>query len=432
MARIKQSPRKDLKAIGILEKLLVDGVEESYRTIPSLADMAKLKNATIKELIDQLIYFAYVSGASDVHIDPADSLIIIRFRIDGILHDVLLLPKKAHAMIITRIKVLSELRTDEHLAAQDGRFRLLVDNLDVDVRVSITPTYYDENVVMRLLIGEARALALKELGFSKKDLAIVEANMHKSYGMILATGPTGSGKTTTLYSILQVLNTRDRSIITIEDPVEYAVAGITQIPVNVRTNLTFAHGLRSIVRQDPNIIMVGEIRDEETAGIAINAAMTGHLLLSTLHTNDAAVTLPRLLDMGVEPFLIASTVNIAIGQRLIRKLCQTCAVKRKLTEIERESLKGLIPATVLDRFKLFFEPVGCDVCHGAGYAGRIGIYEVLEVTERVRHMIMRQENADAIRKVAMEEGMTPMIIDGFEKAGAGLTSIAEILRVIHE
>ncbi len=334
---------------------------------------------------------------------------------------------------MTRVKVISEMRTDEHQAPQDGRFRLVFDgNVPVDVRVSIVPTFYGENMVMRLLVGHAKMLSLEDLGLNDRDLKAVSASIKKSYGMILATGPTGSGKTTSLYSVLQILNTRDRSIITIEDPVEYAVPGVTQIPVNAQAGLTFATGLRSIVRQDPNTIMVGEIRDEETANIAVNAAMTGHLLLSTLHTNDAAVTLPRLLDMGIEPFLIASTVNVAIGQRLIRKVCSACVTSRKLTELERTSLAPLVPAKILASFQAFAEPVGCPVCHNTGYTGRVGIYEVLEVSESIRHMIMQRENADEIRKIAIKEGMTTMLMDGLQKAADGKTSITEVLRVIHE
>ncbi len=424
--------KKAAETAAVFEQMLDDNVRASRANVPALKNIGELESDTIRDLVDGVVRYAYESGASDIHVDPAESLIAVRFRIDGILHDVLSLPKSVQPTIVTRVKVLSELRTDEHQVPQDGRFRIILDGTPVDVRVSIVPTFHGENMVMRLLVGHARALGLDELGLNRRDLGAVEANIRKSYGMILATGPTGSGKTTTLYSILQILNTRARSIITIEDPVEYALAGLSQIQVNAQTGLTFANGLRSIVRQDPNIIMVGEIRDEETANIAVNAAMTGHLLLSTLHANDAAVTLPRLLDMGIEPFLIASTVNVAIGQRLIRKICPHCATTRRLTDIERTSLATIIPPSTLSKFKEFAEPKGCAQCGGSGYVGRIGIYEVLEVTEHVRHMIMKRENADEIRKAAMEEGMTTMLMDGLEKASAGVTSIAEVLRVIHE
>jgi len=430
MPKLKPETQKDRSQHEDFETLLARTTKE-VSAIPTLRGIRELEGASVRELVDGIVRYAYLSGASDIHVDPSELSVVVRFRIDGILHDVLMLPRRIQSMVITRIKVLSELRTDEHQAPQDGRFRLIFDNLPVDIRVSIIPTFYGENVVMRLLVGHARALELEELGFNERDLEKVRANMKKSYGMILATGPTGSGKTTTLYSILQILNQRERSIITIEDPIEYAIAGLTQIQVNPQTDLSFAHGLRAIVRQDPNIIMVGEIRDEDTASIAINAAMTGHLLLSTLHTNDAAVTLPRLIDMGIEPFMIASTVNIAIGQRLIRKLC-SCATRRRLTTLEQDSLSAIVPREVLDRFDAFAEPVGCQNCNNTGYVGRVGIYEVLEVTERVRHMIMREENADRIRKTAVEEGMTTMMVDGLEKAARGITSIAEVLRVIHE
>lgn len=422
-----------LRNTEVFERLVNEAIRVTQLGSTGLEGIEKLTEGTIKDLVNELVRFAFQSGASDVHVDPAESFLVVRFRIDGILHDVLTLPKKIQPMVITRVKVLSEMRTDEHQSPQDGRFRLMFENnTPVDVRVSIIPTFHGENMVMRLLVGHAKALGLDDLGLSERDLKTVEANIHKSYGMILATGPTGSGKTTTLYSVLQILNTRERSIITIEDPVEYALPGLSQIQVNPQAGLTFANGLRSIVRQDPNIIMVGEIRDEETANIAVNAAMTGHLLLSTLHTNDAAVTLPRLLDMGIEPFLIASTVNVAIGQRLIRKVCKKCATTRKLTDLERASLAPLVPPKLLASFKEFAEPVGCAVCNKTGYVGRVGIYEVLEVTENIRHMIMRRENADEIRKAAVQEGMTTMLLDGLQKAAAGETSIAEVLRVIHE
>ena len=429
-SKIKLPPEKNKKGMEKFEDMLVKGTRESQK-IPSLREIKKLETASVRDLVDGIIKFAYLSRTSDVHIDPGESVMTVRYRIDGILYDVLVLPKKMLITTLTRIKVLSEMRTDEHMAAQDGRFRLMFDGLPVDVRVSIVPTYHGENVVMRLLVGQARAIEMEELGMEQVDLERVQRNLVKSYGMLLATGPTGSGKTTTLYSALQQLNKRDISIITIEDPIEYTIAGMTQIQVNPQTNLTFAQGLRSIVRQDPNVIMVGEIRDEETAGIAVNAAMTGHLLLSTLHTNDAAVTLPRLLDMGIEPFLIASTVNVAIGQRLVRKLCQKCVTTRKLSDVEQESLQHLLPQGFIRQFKDFAEPKGCDACNEAGYQGRIGVYEVLEMTERIRHMIMKRETADEIRKAAIEEGMNTMLMDGLRKASAGITSVAEVLRVIH-
>ena len=414
------------------EELIGGSIEETKKT-QLIHGMKELEDShSITDLVALIVKKAWESSASDIHIDPQPSSVLIRYRIDGVLHDVLSLKKELHPLIISRIKVLAGLRTDEHFMAQDGRFKVIEGTNEIDLRVSIIPTYHEENVVMRLLVGEARALDLVELGFSARDLDILQRYIKKPYGMILATGPTGSGKTSTLYSILKILNSRNVSIVTIEDPIEYSVAGVTQIQVNTQTNLTFAAGLRSIVRQDPNIIMVGEIRDEETSGIAINAAMTGHLLLSTIHTNDAATTLPRLLDMGAEPFLIASTVNIAIGQRLVRRLCEKCRSQYTLTREETASLSAVIPNELLKKYKSFWKENGCSTCNNTGYTKRSGIFEVLEVTEPIRRLIMRRANADEIRVAAKQGGMTTMLEDGFNKAVAGVTSIAEILRVIRD
>lgn len=383
-------------------------------------------------LVDDMVSDAYQSRASDIHIDPAEKKFSIRFRVDGVLHDIYEFPKEIQSEVITRIKVLSGLRTDEHQAAQDGRFRIIVGEMNVDVRVSIAPTYYGENGVLRLLSEKAEAYTLEAMGFKGRDLEIVTRNIHKPYGMILATGPTGSGKTTTLYTILKMLNTKEVSIITIEDPVEYAIEGLEQIQVNPRTGLTFADGLRSILRQDPNIVMVGEIRDAEAAGIAVNAALTGHLLLSTIHTNDAPTTLPRLLDMDIEPFLIASTVNIAIGQRLVRKLCPDCKAKKDISAEELKSLASVIPAKLLEGHKSFYYGAGCAACDKSGYKGRIGIYEVLEMDDEMRAALMRNADSSEIKRIAVKNGMSTMIEDGFQKAVDGITTIEEILRVKHE
>jgi type II secretory ATPase GspE/PulE/Tfp pilus assembly ATPase PilB-like protein len=303
-----------------------------------------------------------------------------------------------------------------------------------DIRVSIVPTYYEENAVLRLLVEQGRTFTLKDIGFLEKDYQKANNAIKKPYGMILVCGPTGSGKTTTLYTILKTLNTPEVSIITIEDPIEYSLEGVEQIQVNNQTGLTFANGLRSILRQDPNIVMVGEIRDEETAGIAVNAALTGHLLLSTLHTNDAATTLPRLLDMKIEPFLIASTVNIAIGQRLVRKICPNCKAEKNLSQNEIQSLTDVVPSRLLEmnRERVFYRGQGCKDCANTGYFGRIGIYEVLVISEAVKEAIMKQLNAGEIREIAIKEGMTTMLEDGFNKALNGTTSIEEVLRVMHE
>jgi type IV pilus assembly protein PilB len=412
---------------------MIQGSIEQARKLNVVHGIEELEKVTsVTQLIDLIIRKAWESGTSDIHIDPMDDAIIIRYRIDGVLYDVISLKKEVQPLIITRIKVLSSLRTDEHFIAQDGRFRASYENGNVDLRISIIPTFHGENVVMRLLVGGARALSLEQLGFSPKDLKKIQMYMKQPYGMILATGPTGSGKTTTLYSVLQILNSRDVSIVTIEDPIEFAIPGLTQIQVNVATNLTFSQGLRSIVRQDPNIVLVGEIRDTETASIAVNAAMTGHLLLSTLHTNDAATTLPRLLDMQVEPFLIATTVNLAIGQRLVRKLCSACREQYTMSKEEIATLAELVPEELLTSNKTVYRAKGCDVCNHTGYVKRMGIYEVLEVSEAVRDLIKRRASADDIRQKAREEGMTTMLEDGFLKVAQGITSIEEILRVVHD
>lgn len=389
---------------------------------------------SIIRLVSYIVEFAYTSRASDIHIDPAENIVTIRFRIDGVMTPIFTIPKQIQQEIISRIKVLSGLRTDEHQTAQDGRFKFTTEDgkIRFDMRVSIAPTYYGENCVMRLLVEQGEAFTLEGIGFSERDIKAVRRAMAKPYGMILATGPTGSGKTTTLYTILKELNQPGVSIITIEDPIEYSLEGIDQIQVNNQTGLTFANGLRSILRQDPNIVMVGEIRDEETAGIAVNAALTGHLLLSTLHTNDAATTLPRLLDMKIEPFLIASTVNIAIGQRLIRKLCPTCKVEKKLTEEEAASLKETLPEEAINGDRRFYRPVGCKECSKTGYRSRIGIHEVLEVTDTIREAIARKASASELKKIAIKEGMTTILEDGINKAREGITSLEEVLRVIHE
>ena len=392
------------------------------------------KDISIINLVDYLVEKAHMSRVSDIHIDPNVKDIRVRFRVDGVLQDAYAFPKSIHGEIISRIKVLSKLRTDEHQMTQDGRFRytFMDTNEFVDLRVSIVPTYHGENVVMRLLSDKAEIFTLESLGFSESDRKKIEEAMKKPNGMILATGPTGSGKTTTLYTLIKMLNSPEVSIITIEDPIEYAVSDIEQIQVNTRAGLTFANGLRSILRQDPNIIMVGEIRDAETANIAVNTALTGHLLLSTLHTNDAATTLPRLLDMGIEEYLVASTVSIAIGQRLVRKICSDCKEKLKMTPALKESLSKTQFGKLIKENQTFYRGKGCDNCNKSGYQSRISINEVLVADEVIKEAILRKASASEIRTLAVGRGMTTMLEDGFHKVEAGLTTFEEILRVIHE
>ena len=390
-----------------------------------------MDDAPIEKIVNLLIEFAYQDKTSDVHIEPQEKECLIRFRIDGVLHDVLHLPKPFHDRIIARIKILSRLRTDEHLSPQDGKLRIKLEEENLDIRVSIIPIVDGEKVVMRLLASRYQQFSLADLGMRESDLKKVTGSYNKSYGMILSTGPTGSGKSTSIYAILKVLNTREKNITTIEDPVEYRIQGVNQIQTNPKTNLTFASGLRSILRQDPNIVLVGEIRDDETAGIAVNAALTGHLVLSTLHTNDAATALPRLIDMGVEPFLVASTVNIIIGQRLIRKICEICKAS---VELSREQLvKNLSEDIVQKHFGATasvraYQGRGCRICHNTGYSGRVGIYEVLVISKEVKRLIAEKKDSDVILKQALSEGMDTMMDDGLKKVASGETSIEEVLR----
>ena len=397
------------------------------------AELARGDERSIIGLVNNLIEYAESARASDIHIDPNDQGLRVRFRIDGVMQEIYALPKTVQHEIVSRIKVLAGMRTDEHQAAQDGRFRLVLPDIGpVDIRVSTAPTYFGENAVLRLLSDKAEQHTLESLGFSSTDKKKVLDAVKKSHGMILATGPTGSGKTTTLYSILKLLNTSDVSIITIEDPIEYAIENIEQIQVNARTGLTFANGLRSILRQDPDIIMVGEIRDLETAGIAINTALTGHLLLSTLHTSDAATTLPRLLDMKVEPFLVASTVNVAIGQRLVRQICNECKTMVALNDEEQTSLNASLPPSYADKLISVPRGRGCDACNKTGFRGRVGINEVMVVDHDIREAILRKASAADLKRIAVNNGMTTMLEDGCAKVLAGKTTIEEVLRVVHD
>lgn len=389
--------------------------------------------APIIQLVDKLVAFAQQNRASDIHIEPQEKESLVRFRVDSVLHDIARFPLSIHSQVVTRIKVMSHLKIDEHNSAQDGKFQFSANGEKIDIRVSFTPIVQGEKIVMRLLSSKSRQFSLSNLGLSDSDLEKVVSAYKKPFGMILSTGPTGSGKTTTLYSILKLLNTRDINIMTIEDPVEYEVDGINQIQVNPQTNLTFADGLKSIVRQDPNVILVGEIRDEETAGIAANAAMTGHLVLSTLHTNDSATTIPRLFDMNIEPFIIASSINCIIGQRLVRQICSQCRTSIELTRDQLSNI-GLDDSSISLLLKdkesvRAYKGAGCPVCHHTGYSGRIGIYEVMTIDSGVRDAITKKATSAEIQKLAIDAGMTPMLVDGLKKVQNGITTIEEILRV---
>lgn len=411
-----------------LQKTFDSLVSEQLKTAGKTAAV----DAPIAKIVNLIITYGYEDRASDLHIEPQEKDTLVRFRVDGILHDVLFLPKKLHDQIVTRIKVLSSLRTDEHMAPQDGKMRIELEEEDLDIRVSILPIVYGEKVVLRLLASHFRQFSLVDLGMNPVDLKKVTNGFSKSFGMILSTGPTGSGKTTSIYSILKIINTREKNITTIEDPVEYRIKGVNQIQTNPKTDLTFASGLRSILRQDPNVIFVGEIRDSETAGIAVNAALTGHLVLSTLHTNDAATALPRLIDMKVEPFLVASTVNVIVAQRLVRKICEMCKAP---VDLHADQLSQNLPADKIVKYFGTAENVriykgkGCEICHFTGYAGRIGVFEVLEVSNEIKKLITAKNDSNVVLQQAIKEGMTTMLDDGLAKVAKGHTTIDEVLRV---
>ena len=396
-------------------------------------------------IVDTLLKHAILQRASDIHIEPLEKEVIVRYRIDGILRDAMILPRQIASGIVARVKVLSNLKLDEHRLPQDGRFKVETKDYKYSIRVSILPVFDGEKIVMRLLPETAKAYTLEGLGLRGESLEDIQDNLRKPVGMILVTGPTGCGKTTTLYAMMEILNIPGVNISTVEDPVEYRMPRINQTQVNPKIGLTFANGLRALVRQDPDIIMVGEIRDNETAGLAINAALTGHLVLSTLHTTNASGSIPRLIDMKAEPFLISSTLEVILAQRLVRKLCKEkekytltdheikeiakyCDLDRVLKILKEEKIvkpKATFKDVEFYRFKATKE---CP----EGYSGRIGIFEVLPVTETIKEMIVKEATSDQIQAQAQKEGMRLMIEDGFIKAAQGITSIEEVLRVIIE
>ncbi len=406
------------------------------------------KDLPTVRIVDTLLEYAIFEDASDIHIEPEEKEMIVRYRVDGILRNVMTLPKNVQSGIIARIKILANLKVDEHRLPQDGRFKIATEEYKVSFRVSIIPTYDGEKIVMRLLPEKAQVLNLEQLGFQPGSLEIIKRNIAKPHGMVLVTGPTGSGKTTTLYTVLNILNTPKVNILTIEDPIEYRMQHVNQSQVNPKIGYTFANGLRAFLRQDPDIIMVGEIRDQETAEIAIHAAMTGHLVLSTLHTNDAPTTLPRLMEMGVPSFLVASTTNVIIAQRLVRKICPNCIQSYNLDKQTIEELKKQLniesilktlqkEKTIIDAKKgleslLFYRGKGCKQCNNNGYKGRIGIYETMEITDKISDMILRKASRTELKKQAIEQGMLTIVEDGFIKAKNGITSIEEIMRVTKE
>ncbi len=413
----------------------------------SEADMKKMaEDLPVVRIVDTLIKHAAIQNASDIHIEPMDSQVLVRYRIDGLLHDAMVLPKQAGPSVSARIKVLSNLKLDEKRLPQDGRFKVDMNNEKVSFRVSILPTYYGEKIVMRLLRENISGFTLEYLNFHGEGLERIHQALKKTTGMILTTGPTGSGKTTTLYTMLDLLNTPDVNVSTIEDPIEYQIGRINQTQVRPDIGFSFAQGIRTLVRQDPDVIMVGEIRDNETAALAVNAALTGHLVLSTLHTNSAAGAIPRLLDMGVESFLLVSTLNIVIGQRLVRHLTDT-KEKYSLSKAEFAQLEKLVDLdrvmTALKADKIlkpgdtwkdapFYKAVSSGNGDDDGFKGRVGIHEVLKMNQSIKDLIMKGAATSEIEAQAKKEGMLTMLEDGIYKCVAGLTTIEEVLRVITE
>ena len=423
-----------LKAYKKDIKELFDDLTE--KSLQELKKTTKAEPLPIVKMVDLILNYGYENRASDIHLEPYPKKTILRYRIDGVLHDTLILPKSLHDFLVSRIKILSRLRTDVHEAAQDGHFSFSVASGKVDVRVSSVPIEEGEKVVLRLLSENVRRFGLEELGLGEEGMGVIKKNIQKSWGMILVSGPTGSGKTTTLYAILKILNTRQVNICTIEDPIEYDIEGINQIQVNQKTGLTFTQGLKAIIRQDPNIIMVGEIRDTETAKLAINAAMTGHLVLSTFHATDAATTLIRLLEIGIEPFLAATDLNLVIAQRLVRRICPKCIESyeisfEKIIQMIDKNLASKLPKTSEGKIRLS-KGRGCPLCNNTGYLGRIGIFEVLELKEPIKKLIIEKSTADEIRAKAQELGMQTMIEDGLKKVERGATTLEEILRAAKE
>ena len=428
------------KEAGIIKPIKEEEIFEEREELLKAAE-----ELPVIRIVDTLMKHAILQRASDIHIEPLEKEVIVRYRIDGILHDAMTLPKQVSSGIVARIKVLSNLKLDEHRLPQDGRFKIETEDYRYSIRVSVLPVFNGEKIVMRLLPETAKALTLEGLGLRDEALERVQDNLRKPVGMILITGPTGCGKTTTLYAMMEILNIPGVNISTVEDPIEYRMPRINQTQVNPKIGLTFASGLRSLVRQDPDIIMVGEIRDNETAGLAINAALTGHLVLSTLHTTDAAGAIPRLIDMKTEPFLLSSTLEIILAQRLVRKLCKE-KTKHALKESELKNLRKYCDLErilkILKEEKIvkpkasfkdveFYRPKPTKECP-EGYSGRIGIFEVLDVTETIKELIVKEAISDQIQAQAQKEGMRTMIEDGFIKAAQGITSIEEVLRVIIE
>lgn len=442
VAEVLKQYRKSLKTefSKIVEEVPKAQGEEELREMAQRLPVVKI--------VDTFLEYAIYENASDIHVEPLEKEIIVRYRVDGVLRDVMNLPKKILPGVVARIKVLSDLKIDEHRLPQDGRFKTETDEYKISFRVSVIPVFNGEKIVMRLLSESTKPLNLEGLGLRKNALKIVQLNIKRPHGMILSTGPTGSGKTTTLYSVLHILNTPEINICTIEDPIEYHMPRINQSQVKPKIGYTFASGLRSLLRQDPDVIMVGEIRDRETAEMAVHSALTGHLVLSTLHTNSAAGAIPRLIDMHIEPFLVASTVNVIVAQRLVRRICSNCIesyyldkkmwknvgrqinLKKLLAILAKEGV--IVSSKTKPNSLLFYRGRGCSQCNDTGYKGRVAALEVLEVTEEIQKLAIQKTSTEVIERKAIDEGMITMLEDGFYKAKMGITTIEEVLRVTTE
>jgi type IV pilus assembly protein PilB len=396
--------------------------EDELAEVTEIRESAE--DAPVIKLVNSIIAGGVEEGASDIHFEPDGKEMRVRFRVDGVLAESTTIPKRMVAGVVSRVKIMAELDIAEKRVPQDGRVGLTVENHAIDIRIVTMPSVHGEGIVMRILDKEQALISLDALGMGAGSRETFEGGFNRSYGAVLVTGPTGSGKSTTLYAALNAINSPKRNIITIEDPVEYQMAGINQLQVNVRAGLTFAAGLRSMLRADPDVIMVGEIRDAETARIAVESALTGHLVLSTLHTNDAPSAITRLTEMGVEPFLSASALAVVVAQRLVRTLCNYCK-QRTMLNVKALEAAGFHVAFDVEAY----EPKGCNRCGGSGYKGRVGVYEVMEMSEELRTLTVERASADEILKVAVQQGMRPLRLDGFEKVKNGVTSIAEVARV---
>lgn len=417
------------------KKLIEDSIRESL-TSRAKGEEEAAKEIPVIRIVDNILAYAVALRATDIHIETLEDTILVRYRIDGILREILRMPKEVYPAIVARIKLVAGLKIDEHMRPQDGRLREKIGNDFIDVRVSLIATFYGEKIQMRLLASTQKPYSLEELGVFPDMQKIIMENIKKTFGMFLVTGPTGAGKTTTLYSVLGLLNKPTVNIVTVEDPIEYEIKYVNQTQINPQAGVTFASGLRAILRQDPNIIMVGEIRDQETAEMSVNAALTGHLVLSSLHTNDAPTAIPRLVDLKIQPFLVAATLNVIIAQRLVRSVCKVCIYSYtpspEITNFFKRELvteggeQAHIPTTL-------YRGKGCAQCGGSGYFGRIGIFEVLNVNEKIRALAVSEDfSLDRLREEAKKQGMISMIQDGLRKVEIGMTTIEEVLRVIRE